>query len=142
METQVQSIDQFYYDWLKEEGYCPKKYDDGDIGFKHEGNKYIIHIDPDDPEFFHMSSIYGFKCKYDDDKNRAYKIATETTKLKKMVKTLVIENEEDLVIITAVECILNLWVDFKLNLKRWLNAMDSAVYYFFKNMIEEENHEF
>ena len=141
METKVQSVDQVYYDYLKEEGYCPKKYDDGDIGFKHEGNTYIIHIDHDDPEFFRMSSIYGYKCKNDDDKTKAYKAASETTKMKKMVKTIIVENGKDIVIITAVECILNLWMDFKINLNRWLKAMDSAIYYFIQNMLKEENHE-
>ena len=139
METQVPNVEQFYYDYLKEEGYRPIKYDDGDISFKHEGNNYIINIDNDDPAFFRISSIYGLKC---DNKTKAYKIASETTKLKKMVKTIIIEEDNEIVIIIAIECILNMWLDFKINLDRWLKAMDSAIYYFVKNMIEEENHEF
>ena len=144
METVVQNVDQVYYDYLKEEGYLPKRYDDGDIGFKYEGNTYIIHIDNYDKEFFCMSLIYGYKCKNDDDKIKAYKVASETTKRHKMVKTNIIEKDEsdDIIIITTVECLLNIWMDFKINLRRWIRAMDRATYYFVKNMIEEDDHEF
>jgi len=54
-----------YLDFLRKEGFSGTLDDDGDIDFKFEGDKYVLFVDENDPEYFRIQAGYG--CDFDSD---------------------------------------------------------------------------
>jgi hypothetical protein len=62
-----EQLQKLYLDFLAEEGFKGSLDDDGDIELKYEGEKYILYIDGDDPEYFRLQSGYTCEINSDDD---------------------------------------------------------------------------
>jgi len=62
-----EQLQQLYIDYLAEEGFRGTLDEDGDIEFKYEGDKYILYIEEDDPEYFRLQSGYACDIETDED---------------------------------------------------------------------------
>ena len=60
-----EELQKVYLDFLTEEGFKGIPDEDGDIEFKYEGDKYILYIEEDDPQYFRLQS--GYSCHIDSD---------------------------------------------------------------------------
>jgi len=137
----IQTLKQFYFDHLKEEGYSPVLHGDNCVRFKVEGNNHIISIDSDDLHFFSLATMYGLYCTEKCDKATMYKIVSKANNRVKMAKSYIVEDDEDealIIIITTIECLLNKWADYKVYLERWLQIIAGCTKIIFKEIEKAE----
>ena len=62
-----EQLRKLYLDFLTEEGYKGYVDEDGDIEFNFEGDKYVLYIDVNDPEYFRLQS--GYICDIDSEED-------------------------------------------------------------------------
>lgn len=115
---------------LEEEGFRPSIDNDGDIVFKYEGGTYFIDIDAKDEFYVRIAYPNFWEIESEDERAKAIKCAYEATKLVKVAKISV---EED-----------NVWGSVELFVKdddafasifmRCLMALDGAVQEFISAM--------
>jgi tetratricopeptide (TPR) repeat protein len=115
---------QFFVDYLKEEGYVPKIDESGDIEFKFEGDYYWIELEEDDEDYFRLYTAGDWGCKNDEEKIKLLKAASEASAQIKFVKVFV---RGDDTVFTSVEVILNNRDDFKTNFERWLSVLQGGL---------------
>lgn len=115
---------------LEKEGFRPSIDDDGDIVFKYEGGTYFIDIDAKDEFYVRIAYPNFWEIESEDERTKAIKCAHEATKLIKVAKISVEEN--------------NVWGSIELFVKdedafapifmRCLMALDGAVREFISAM--------
>jgi len=67
MKMNKDELQKLYLKFLQEEGFKGTLDDDGDIDFKFEGDKYILFVDENDPEYFRIQAGYGCDFNSDED---------------------------------------------------------------------------
>ena len=138
---QVQKV---YFDFLKEAGYNPKvdesnDDDEGDLLFEHEETTFRIGIDDDDLDFFELGYVCDLDCEVEteEEQNKLYRIASETTQVVKYAKVSLLIEEKVLLWIT-VERIMDQQNDINKYFKRMFESIQEAIEYFMEKFDGKE----
>ncbi|MBU2503056.1 MAG: hypothetical protein ABIK96_16990 [bacterium] len=75
-----------YLDFLKAEGFRPEVVGEGIVGFKKEGLSFLIFVDQEDEQFFHLVCPNFWRLEGARERTRAYRAAGEATAQTKCVK--------------------------------------------------------
>jgi hypothetical protein len=130
-----QSLEQAYFDFLKEEGYVPEIDGDGDIVFKYQGDKYWIDIDEQDLEFFRLCYLGDWPCETDDEKLKLYKAASKTNAEMKLAKVSILDGEA---VWGSIEILTDQPSGVKKYFKRMLKTLHDTIDEFQQNMHETD----
>lgn len=112
-----------FLNYLREEGYCPRLDEDGDVVFKYEGNSYIIFADEQDPSYFRLAMPFFWRLDDERERGRAVAAADQVNAHVKVVKIFLIEN----FVWGAVELFLDPLDSFRNVLPRCLRALARGV---------------
>jgi hypothetical protein len=127
-------LQDIYLNALKEEGYKGEIEEDGDIGFKFEGERYWITPDEKDADFFDLYNIGKWDFKDDADKIKGLRALNEVNQTKKLVKIYM--NDEGC-ICTNVGFFVKETKDFILHFTRSLGMIQGAIDSFIEEMEKE-----
>jgi hypothetical protein len=130
-KTELQDM---YVEYLKQEGYSPSIYSDGDVIFKVEGRTFFISVDESDLEFFRVN--YNLNYELENAKERrqfpiAVAYANSNTKVAKVIS---LENGGRVNI--SAQVLLNRPEDFKYIFSRLLSTLRTAREIFVEKMQE------
>lgn len=90
---QREQLSRMYLDYLKEEGYCPRLDEDGDVIFKCEGRHYAILIDPRDECYFRLVYPNFWAIEDDTARQRAIVAAHDVNSRVKVAKVYVVRDD-------------------------------------------------
>jgi hypothetical protein len=68
-------LQDFYLDYLKEEGYKASLGDNGNIMFKYGGDKYWLSVDEEDEKYFRIGYGCEWEFESDDEKIKSLKVS-------------------------------------------------------------------
>ncbi len=81
-----------YLEILSEEGFRPVVEDNGGIGFKYEGIKFVVDVQEDDPEYFRILHMYIWVAQSNKERVKAERVAVEIMNTYKVIKILQWDN--------------------------------------------------
>lgn len=81
-------------DFLREEGFCPKVDDEGDVIFKCEGRTFIYFGNTEDNEFFQLALPAIFDVT-EDNREMVLEACNEVTRQIKVAKSVIIDGRNE-----------------------------------------------
>jgi len=82
----MDSKQQFYMDFLQEEGYRPSQDEDGDIVFKHEAVTYLLFVEEEDTNYFRLVYPAFWEISTPDEEEKAATFTMDINAEMKVVK--------------------------------------------------------
>lgn len=123
---------QMYKDFLSEEGYAPKLDEDGDVAFKCEGLNYLILIDEDDDEYFHLVFPGFWPIESEAEREQVLQAAAQATANTKVAKVFPVRDTTW----AAIEMFCDPPESFKPVFRRSMSALRAGVQSFVDKMRE------
>jgi hypothetical protein len=133
-DMDFKDLQQFYINFMKEEGFVTKIDEQGDIAFKYQGDDFFLGLEEDDETFFRLGWLSAWGSESDEEKLLLLIAASKTNAEMKFTKTFILN--EDVIFVTT-----DMLVDiknFKVDIKRLLDAIVSTVETFKGFMTEDE----
>jgi len=130
-----EELQKVYLDFLAEEGFKGIPDEDGDIEFKYEGDKYILYIEDDDPQYFRLQS--GYSCDIESDEDTIHHlIAANAVNTEYKLGRIFLRLEKKLVLLETPLFLANP-DDFKPFFMRCLGILQSMISDFADKLKEE-----
>ncbi|MFN6052958.1 MAG: T3SS (YopN, CesT) and YbjN peptide-binding chaperone 1 [Gemmataceae bacterium] len=76
----------FFMEFLREEGYRPQLDEDGDILFKHEGQSYLLFVENSDPGYFRLVYPAFWEISTPDEEEKSSQFIMDINAEMKVVK--------------------------------------------------------
>jgi copper chaperone CopZ len=114
-------LQDFYLDYLKEEGYKASLDDDEDIVFKYEGHKYWLSVDEEDEKYFEIGYGCEWEFESDEEKIKSLKVSSSVNSEYKLGKIWV--NIDEGIVQVELNLLLAKQDDFKIFFLRCLDTV-------------------
>jgi hypothetical protein len=122
----------FYVEYLAEEGYRPEIDSDGDVRFKREGKGYFILVREDDPEFFCLVLPNIWPIESEAERAQVLAAADYSNARSKVSKVHTVDDD----VWVTIELFVAKPEDFKGVFRRAIGALDNGAMNFVRKMRE------